>query len=600
MSYIIHKSDNKTKIAEVPDGSIDQYSTDITLIGKNYSGFGQVLNENFVKLLENFASTDYPAHPIKGQLWYDSTAKALKVYSGTSFVPVSSATVSSTGPVSPGIGDLWYNDSNKQLFYWNGTEQVLLGPTYTDSQLLSGLKTLSVLDSVGNTRVVTCLYNNGRLMGLYANDNFTLENPSAIAGFTGPISIGFNVGTLYGFKINATSTNSDNLGGLPASSYVKTTTTNALSGQLRVTTDAGIIVGASGTASLTVNAGSVILANTIQSNTLALGVKNSTNTQEKAIVITPSNGSTAGTVAVDSAFTLTVGGDIVINGNLDVNGTTTSIDTTNITVEDKNIVLAKHTGTTPTDSNASGGGVIVQGASSHGLIWSATNQVASASSPEAISGGYTDNLPILSENCWNSTEHFNLAAGKEFKINGVTVLTGTSLGSVITSIPGVTSFGTQSVVNIGPDDTYIRLTGNTISTQQPNQDLRIAPSGSGSNIGNVALIASSTGIRPRITGVAYPVDRNDAANLEYVDNQIKSQNLALSIDITESTTIANIQGIIDQLMPVQNYIGGLDGVKLRVLCSTIGYSSGITITRTIEVFIISANQWVHDSTITIQ
>lgn len=579
MSYIIHKSDNNTKIAEVPDGSIDQLSTDITLIGKNYSGFGQVLNENFVKLLENFASTEFPAHPIKGQLWYDSSEKKLKVYSGTGFVPVSSTATSSTRPVSPGIGDLWYNDSDKQLFFWNGTEEVLLGPTHTDSQLLSGLKTLSVLDSVGNTRVVTCLYNNGRLHGLYANDNFTLGNPTAISGFTGEISTGFNVSTLAGFKINATCTNSDKLGGYNANNYVRNNTINALTGQLRITTDAGLIIGSSGTISLSVQSGSVLLANTIQNQSLILGVKNSTNTQEDAITVSPSNGIIRGNVHVNTQFDVNIDGSLTVNGNLDVNGSLTSIDTINVTIEDKNIVLAKHTGITPTDATASSGGIILQGSTSHAILWSDNNTAATPASSEATTGGYDDSLPALDSKSWNSTEHFNLATGKEYKIGGVTVLTGTSLGTAITSIPGVTSFGTQSVVNIGPDSVYLKLTGNTISTEQPNQDLRLSPNGDG----NIVLVGS-----PRITGLASPIALTDAANRNYVDSQIKLQPLFLSIDITESTTDAYLTGILELIVPVTEH---LEGTVMRMLCSIIGYSSGITITRSTKEFKIVANRW---------
>jgi len=92
MAYQINKTDG-TIVATVADGQIDQLSTDLTLIGKNYSGFGEALNENLIKLLENFASTTRPTHPIRGQIWFDVSELKLKVYSGTGFQPVSSATI---------------------------------------------------------------------------------------------------------------------------------------------------------------------------------------------------------------------------------------------------------------------------------------------------------------------------------------------------------------------------------------------------------------------------------------------------------------------------------------------------------------------------
>ena len=87
MAYQINKTDG-TIVATVADGQIDTLSTDITLIGKNYSGFGEAFNENLVKILENFSSTTAPLHPVKGQVWFDSAENKLKVYNGTTFIPV--------------------------------------------------------------------------------------------------------------------------------------------------------------------------------------------------------------------------------------------------------------------------------------------------------------------------------------------------------------------------------------------------------------------------------------------------------------------------------------------------------------------------------
>jgi hypothetical protein len=116
MAYQINKTDG-TVVATVADGQIDTLSTDLTLIGKNYSGFGEALNENFIKLLENFASTTRPTHPIRGQIWFDVSELKLKVYSGTQFLPVSSATIANTQPTSLGVGDLWFNDVDRQLYF---------------------------------------------------------------------------------------------------------------------------------------------------------------------------------------------------------------------------------------------------------------------------------------------------------------------------------------------------------------------------------------------------------------------------------------------------------------------------------------------------
>ena len=156
MAYQINKTDG-TILTTVADGQIDTLSTDLTLIGKNYSGFGESLNENLVKLLENFAATNRPENPIRGQIWFDSSELKLKVYTGTSFAPVSSANISSTQPNTLGAGDLWFNDVDRQLYFYDGSETILLGPIYSDAQGLSGFRVLSILDTLNQTRVITQL-----------------------------------------------------------------------------------------------------------------------------------------------------------------------------------------------------------------------------------------------------------------------------------------------------------------------------------------------------------------------------------------------------------------------------------------------------------
>ena len=79
MAYNINKTDG-TILTTVPDGQVDSFSSDLTLIGKNFSGFGESLNENLVRLLENFANSTSPSRPIRGQMWFDTTENKLKVY----------------------------------------------------------------------------------------------------------------------------------------------------------------------------------------------------------------------------------------------------------------------------------------------------------------------------------------------------------------------------------------------------------------------------------------------------------------------------------------------------------------------------------------
>jgi hypothetical protein len=530
MAYQINKTDG-TIVATVADGQIDDRSTDITLIGKNYSGFGEIFNENLVKILENFAETTQPDHPLRGQIWFDSSQSKLKVYNGISFVPVSSATISSTQPSTLATGDLWYDDVGQQLFFFDGASAILLAPSYSSSQSLSGLRVDTILDTLNQTRVITSLYNNGILLGIFAKDSFSPK--IAITGYTGSIAPGFNVGTLANFKIRATCTNSDSLGGAPATTYVRTDTANAINGQLQITVDAGLIVGSANQGSFFVTDGNVNLANSSTNKNITLSV-NRADTQENAIVIN-SNARTIGLYPTIASSTVNLGGDLVVNGNLTVEGTTTTLNTNIFTVEDKNIIIANVT--SPTNSTADGAGITIKGTTDKIIAYSNAS------------------------NWLDISETLNLASGKAVYIGGTKVIDGNSLGSAITSIPGVTAFGTQNVLNVGPGIppvTQMRLENHRISTVSTNFDIELEPDGTG----NVALIGS-----PKITGMADPTSAQDAATKEYTDNRIESRPLIFSIDISDGKSNTYIvANILNNLAPVAEY---RSGTYARILCSLI-------------------------------
>ena len=536
MAYQINKTDG-TIVATVADGQVDQLSTDLTLIGKNYSGFGEALNENFIKLLENFASTTRPTHPVRGQIWFDVAELKLKVYSGTGFQPVSSATISNTQPSNLGVGDLWFNDVDRQLYFFDGTNTILLAPAYSASQGVSGLRVASILDTLNQTRVVTYFYNNGILLGIFAKDSFTPKN--AIEGFTGSIVPGFNAGNLSGIKFNVTCTNAEQLGGTTATTYVRKDTSNAIAGQLRITTDLGLVVGSAGQANLTVNNGNIFLSNAATDKNMIFNVRKGIN-QEDAITIYADTRE----VKIYDGYTdslVTLGGGLVITGDLTVQGTTTTVNTATVSVEDKNIELARNA---VDNSDADGGGITLNGGSDPDktLIWT------------------------TSSSAWNSSEHMNLASGKSYRINGIEVLTANSLGVGITSIPGVTSFGKQTVINVGPglvgDPAYLRLQNNKISTLITNQDLELEPQGTG----NVALIGS-----PKITGLADPTAAQDAATKEYVDDTIEMRSIVLSMDLSDGKPNSYIiTNILNNIAPVADY---RDGTVARILCTILSNST---------------------------
>ena len=118
MAYVLNKSDGSILLS-IQDGELDT-STSLVLLGRNYTGYGEVQNENFIFLLENFANTNPPARPIKGQTWFNSSVNVLNAYTGTVWIPVGAATPSATPPAEV-IGAFWLKTTTEQLYVFTET-----------------------------------------------------------------------------------------------------------------------------------------------------------------------------------------------------------------------------------------------------------------------------------------------------------------------------------------------------------------------------------------------------------------------------------------------------------------------------------------------
>lgn len=196
MAYTINLTANNAIYTTVLDGTVDQ-TTGLNLIGRNYISYGDAQNENFVKLLENFADSIPPTMSsstngtaLTGTLWYDTANRILTVYDGLNFVPVSSRTVSSTAPTaSVRVGDQWYDTANQQLKFYNGTTWVIVGPVYSATQGKTGAFAETLTDTGSTTHSVVSEYANGQLVSITSKDTFSLSAP--YYGFT-TIAAGIN------------------------------------------------------------------------------------------------------------------------------------------------------------------------------------------------------------------------------------------------------------------------------------------------------------------------------------------------------------------------------------------------------------------------
>jgi hypothetical protein len=187
MAYTINLT-NGTVFATVADGTTNTDSS-VTLVGKNYAGYGEFLDENFIQMLENFSSASSGgnptnsklAAPLIGQLWWDSTNGLLKAYTGTGWkIPTGSTASSSTPTVSVKTGDLWFDTTNQQLKVYNGSSFIVAGPAFSSSQGTSGAIPLSINDTGGTPHVVTGIYAANTLVAITSPDTtFVPQAPFA-------------------------------------------------------------------------------------------------------------------------------------------------------------------------------------------------------------------------------------------------------------------------------------------------------------------------------------------------------------------------------------------------------------------------------------
>lgn len=233
MAYTITRT-NGAQVAVVADGTIDA-TLDLKLIGKNYAGYGGVQNENFVYLLENFASNNPPPRAISGQIWFDSSASKLKFYDGVKFRTTGGAEISATAPTGLTVGDFWFDTTNKQLYAWDGAAYTLIGPQgVAGSQTVTQMRSVSLLDTSGNPHAVIQAINDDVTIFTISTENFTLNAVNPIDGFgtihqgvtlcyTNDDSVNKLGQTQTGHRFWGTATNSERLGGLTASSFIQTT-----------------------------------------------------------------------------------------------------------------------------------------------------------------------------------------------------------------------------------------------------------------------------------------------------------------------------------------------------------------------------------------
>ncbi len=264
MSYTITTTAGVT-LATIADGTTNDTATSLTLIGKNFPGYGALINENFVGLLENFSKSSAPNAPLTGQLWYDSGVSLLKVYNAGTWKSLSTTSVSATSPVSGQVaGDLWWDTTASQLKVWSGAVWVVIGPTYTATTGLTGAIPETVLDSTSASHVVIKFYIANIVVGIMSKDPVFTPQIS-LAGFA-TIMPGLSLSTsIANMQLTGSASNALSLNGLLGSQFLRNDQNTSTNYAVTVGTGAGggLKIGASFIAK---SEGSVSTLATVQSN----------------------------------------------------------------------------------------------------------------------------------------------------------------------------------------------------------------------------------------------------------------------------------------------------------------------------------------------
>jgi hypothetical protein len=297
MAYTINLTDG-TIFATIADGTINTDSSMI-LVGKNYAGYGEFLDENFIHLLENGSNTVAPGAPLVGQLWWDKSANTMKVYNGTVFKTIGSATASASAPTSNVTGDLWFDTTNQQLKCWNGTSFILIGPSGDPATAEVVIETIA--DNLSVDHVIISFVIQTVTVAIISKDA-TFTPQVAITGFA-TIGPGMNLSTtLANALFRGTATDAQQLDGLDSTSFMRSDAAATNNTSVSITANAGLTVGASNNGRLLCSGNDVVLRNLTPTGNISMQ-----NSAATTILNVNTNTNTVGVLGISNLNANAVG-----------------------------------------------------------------------------------------------------------------------------------------------------------------------------------------------------------------------------------------------------------------------------------------------------
>ena len=466
MAYTITLTDG-TVFATIADGTINT-SSSMTLVGKNYAGYGDFLNENYIHLLESGSNTTAPSAPLTGQLWWDKTNNLLKVYNGSIFKTISAATSSATAPVSNVTGDLWYDTTNAQLKVYNGSTFIVVGPAFTTAQGTSGAIPETIADSVGATKFITSIYvNNNRVAIAYDGASFVPQS-SLLSTFP-TIFPGITLTTTNSAIFAGTANNSSLLNSLSSSQFMRSDANTSTTGTLNVLNNSGMTVGATNAISMTQSTNDGLIRSAISGANLVI------QSNVGGTIFNVARALGTGVFAVSNAAT--VGTTLSVTGNI----TGANINTGGLVSATGNVIggninsTALVTGVTISAT----GNVVANNVTSSNVI-TAGSTISAAGNITAGSGafflGNGSQLTGLSAavsvtQIQNGTSRVQIgASGGNANVtiggtsNVVVFTTDTTFFAGNVSVPGIEKSGSNAVGNIGSSSNFFNRVFATATT----------------------------------------------------------------------------------------------------------------------------------------
>jgi hypothetical protein len=632
MSYSIYLTNGTLKYT-VPDGIVDQTALDIALIGKNSTGYGVFLNDNFVYLLENFANTSQPNKPITGQLWYDTGENRLKVYNGTTFAVTSGTIVANTVPSGITAGDLWIDSTNGQLYFNDGTSTTLAGPIYSRNQGTSGFNVETIIDVNGVSHTVVVLYVASTIIGIYSKSTFIPS--TTLPGFTSTATVSayqianslivtsvisgtLVVGqTLSGANVIANTTITNQTSGTAGGAGTYTVSTSNIIGSSVAPI---IIIATSDIIKIGFNTGSLpgIIYNGLITQAQSLLAANGSLKTAESFLTTSENNTTTGSLSIQNNTPLILGAASNMTMQIDPNSNTFTINSN--TLGQNFGINLKNAGGTLSNSlyintntqrigiytaspNAMldvAGDVIVQGnltVQGNTEIISSTvvtiadknielAKVASPTDTTASGGGITvkgatDKVISWTANAttsgassntgyWNFSDYVNVGTS------------GGSAGYYVNgqlvlsgSSLGNTITSAPALTSVGTLTSLavsnISITGSTIaySSIQVSGNLTLSPKGTG----HISVSGS------KIKNLDTPYDDADAATKFYVDEAIARASLGISLVTTGLSDTEIGTQLLQRMFPPGEH-------RANTLCRVQCNPSGV-----IKLYALQANVW---------